>query len=208
MAYDLEEQEQLDALRAWWKQNGQIVTMAVGAAFVGLIGYQSWTYYQHQQSLKASAQYEALTQLDIKDVKQVRAVSSQIMENFAGSPYAARAALMAARANYESGDVKSARSQIEWALSHASEDSVKAIAQLQLAALQVEEKKYDDALKTLSDKHEASFDGLFADLKGDILVAQNKPGEAKKAYAEALTKLDEKGRFRRLTEQKLDALGS
>jgi predicted negative regulator of RcsB-dependent stress response len=208
MAYDLEEQEQLDALRAWWKQNGQIVTMAVGAAFVGLIGYQSWTYYQHQQSLKASAQYEALTQLDIKDIKQVRTVSGQIMENFSGSPYAARAALMAARANYEAGDVKSARSQIEWALSHASEDSVKAIAQLQLAALQVEEKKYDDALKTLNDKHEPSFDGLFADLKGDILVAQNKPGEAKKAYAEALAKLDEKGRFRRLTEQKLDALGS
>jgi predicted negative regulator of RcsB-dependent stress response len=208
MAYDLEEQEQLDTLKAWWKQNGQIVTMAVGAAFVGLIGYQSWTYYQHQQSLKASAQYEALTQLDIKDVKQVRSVSGQLMENFAGTPYASRAALMAARANYESGDVKSARSQIEWALSHASEDSVKAIAQLQLAALQVEDKKYDDALKTLNDKHEPSFDGLFADLKGDILVAQNKPGEAKKAYAEALAKLDEKGRFRRLTEQKLDALGS
>jgi predicted negative regulator of RcsB-dependent stress response len=208
MAYDLEEQEQLDALSAWWKQYGQIVMMAAAAGFVGLIGYQSWTYYQHQQSLKASAQYEALTQLDIKDIKQVRTVSGQIMENFSGSPYAARAALMAARANYEAGDVKSARSQIEWALSHASEDSVKAIAQLQLAALQIEEKKYDDALKTLNDKHEPGFDGLFADLKGDILVAQGKPAEAKKAYAEALTKLDEKGRFRKLTEQKLDALGS
>lgn len=208
MAYDLEEQEQLDTLKAWWKQNGQLVMLAVGVAFVGLIGYQSWTYYQHQQSLKASAQFELLTQLDSKDVKQVRSVSGQLMENFSGTPYAARAALIAARANYESGDAKSARAQIEWALSHSSEDAVKSIAQLQLASLQVEEKKYDDAIKTLDAKHDPGFDGLVADLRGDILVAQGKPADAKKAYADALTKLDDKGRFRKLTEQKLDALGS
>ncbi len=208
MAYDLEEQEQLDTLKAWWKQNGQIVMAIAGAAAVGFIGYQSWTYYQHQQSLQASAQYEALTQLDIKDVKQIRSVSGQIMEKFSGTPYAARAALMAARANYEAGDAKSARAQIEWAAGHTGEDAVKSIAQLQLAALQMEEKKYDDALKTLNEKHDPSFDGLVADLKGDILIAQGKPADAKKAYAEALTKLDEQGRFRKLTEQKLDALGS
>jgi len=208
MAYDLEEQEQLDALKAWWKQNGKIVVAVAGAAFAGLIGYQGWTFYQHQQSLKASAQYEVLTQLDIKDIKQVRSVSGQIMENFSATPYAARAALMAARANYEAGDAKSARAQIEWALSHSSEDAVKSIAQLQLASLQVEEKKYDDAIKTLAAKHDPGFDGLVADLRGDILVAQGKPADAKKAYAEALTKLDEQGRFRKLTEQKLDALGS
>lgn len=208
MAYDLEEQEQLDTLKAWWKQHGQMVTMAVAAAFVGLIGYQSWTYYQHQQSLKASAQYETLMQFDIKDVKQVRSVSGQLMEKFSGTPYAARAALIAARANYESGDAKSARAQIEWAASHTGEDAVKSIAQLQLAALQMEDKKYDDALKTLEAKHDVAFDGLLADLKGDILIAQGKPADARKAYAEALSKLDDKGRFRKLTEQKLDALGS
>ncbi len=208
MAYDLEEQEQLDELKAWWKQYGQMVTLAAGVALAGLVGYQSWTYYQHQQSLKASAQYEALTQLDLKDVKQVRSVSGQIMENFSGTPYAARAALMAARANYEAGDAKSARAQIEWAASHTKEDAVKSIAQLQLASLQMEDKKYDDALKTLSEKHDPAFDGLVADLKGDILIAQGKPTEAKKAYADALAKLDEKGKFRQLTQQKLDALGS
>jgi predicted negative regulator of RcsB-dependent stress response len=208
MAYDLEEQEQLDTLKAWWKQNGQIVMAVAGTVIVGFIGYQSWTYYQHQQSLQASVQYEVLTQLDIKDVKQVRSVSGQIMEKFSGTPYAARAALMAARANYESGDAKSARAQIEWAASHTGEDAVKSIAQLQLAALQMEEKKYDDALKTLNVTHDPAFDGLVADLKGDILIAQGKLADAKKAYADALTKLDEKGRFRKLTEQKLDALGS
>ncbi len=208
MAYDLEEQEQLDALKAWWRQNGQLVMLAAGVAFAGMIGYQGWNYYQHQQSLKASAQYESLLQVDIKDIKQVRSVSGQIMDKYNGTPYAARAALMAARANYESGDAKSARAQIEWAMSHTNEDAVKSIAQLQLAGLQIEDKKYDEALKTLKEQHDPAYDGLFADLKGDILVAQGKPAEAKKAYAEALKKLDEKGRFRKLTEQKLDALGS
>jgi predicted negative regulator of RcsB-dependent stress response len=208
MAYDLEEQEQLDALTAWWKQNGKNVITLATAALVAFSGYQGWKYYQHQQSLAASAQYEVLTQLDSKEIKQVRSISGQIMEKFSGTPYAARAALMAARANYESGDTKSARAQIEWAASHTSEDAVKSIAQLQLAGLQLEEKKYDDALKTLEAKHDPAFDGLISDLKGDVLVAQGKLTDAKKAYSEALTKLDERGRFRKFTEQKLDALGS
>jgi predicted negative regulator of RcsB-dependent stress response len=208
MAYDLEEQEQLDALKAWWKDNGNHVLMVVTAAFVAFAGFQGWKYYQHQQGMQASAEYEALTQMDVKDVKKIRSVSGQLMEKFSGTPYAARAALMAARANYAAGDVKSAHAQMEWAIKHTSDDSVKSIAQLQLAGLQFEEKKYDDALKTLADKHDPAFDGLLSDLKGDILVAQGKPAEAKKAYAEALAKLDEKGKFRKYTEQKLDALGS
>lgn len=208
MAYDLEEQEQLDALKSWWKQHGDKVMLVTGVAFAVLIGFQGWKYYQHQQSLKASAQFEVLGKLDIKDIKQVRAVSGQLMEQYSGTPYAARAALVAARANYESGDAKSARAQLEWALANTKEDAVKSIARLQLASLRFEDKQYDAALKMLEEKHDPAYDGLFADLKGDILVAQGKPAEAKKAYADALTKLDEKGRLRQFTEHKLDALGS
>lgn len=208
MAYDLEEQEQLDALKDWWKQNGNAVMMAVTALCVVYAGFQGWKYWQHNQAVQASMQFEALMQQGEGDVKQVRGISGQIMDKYSGTPYAARAALLAARSNYEANDAKSARAQLEWAMNHAKEDAVKAIAQLQLAGLQFDEKKYDDALKTLADKHEPAFDGLFSDLKGDILVAQGKKDEARKAYADALDKLDEKGRFRRFTEQKLDALGS
>ncbi len=208
MAYDLEEQEQLDALKTWWSAHGNDVLIAVAAVAVAFAGFQGWKYYQHRQALEASVQYEALTQLDIKDVKQVRSISGQLMEKYSGTPYAARAALMAARANYEAGDAKSAHSQIEWAMAHAREDAVKAIALLQLASLQFEDKKYDEALKTIGEKHDAAYDGLLLDLKGDILVAQGKPADAKKAYTEALASMDEKSKLRRYTEQKLDALGS
>lgn len=208
MVYDLEEQEQLDALKAWWHSNGNNVLLAVGALCVAFAGFQGWKYYQHKQGLEASAQYEALAQLDIKDIKQVRSLSGQLMEKYAGTPYAARAALMAAHANYEAGDAKSAHAQVEWAMAHTKEDAVKSVAQLQLAGLQFEEKKYDAALKTLADKYDPAYDGLLADLRGDILAAQGKSAEAKKAYAEALGMLDEKNKLRQYTEQKLDALGS
>ena len=205
MAYDLEEQEQIDALKDWWKHNRNRVLMAMVALCLAYAGYQGWKYWQHSQATQASQQFEALAQA--ADAKQVRSISGQIMEKYADTPYAARAALLVARANTEANDAKSARAQLEWALEHAKEDGIKAIARLQLAALQFDEKKHDEALKTLDGEHDQAFDGLLADLRGDILVAQGKVVEARKAYADALANLDAGGRFRQYTEFKLDALG-
>lgn len=208
MAYDLEEQEQLDELKAWWTRYGNVVTWALIAVLACFAAYQGWKYYQRSEALKASTQYEALAQMSVKDIKEIRAVSGQIIENHAGTPYAGRAALIAAKANYASNDAKSAKAQLEWATQNAKEDSVRSIAQLQLATIQYEEKAYDAALKTLSEKHEAAFDGLVDDLKGDVLAAQGKRAEAKAAYTDALTKLDAKARLHGYTQHKLDALGS
>ena len=208
MAYDLEEQEQLDELKAWWKRHGNLVQGLLIAALLAFAGWKGWEYYQQKQALEASAKYELLSQTDGKDLKNIQSLSGQLMENYAGTPYAARAALVVAKANYAANDAKSAKAQLEWARANATEESVAAIAQLQLAAIQFEEKQYDAALKTLDEKPAAGFEGLFADLKGDVLAAQGKRAEAKAAYAEALTKLAADGRYRRFTERKLDALGS
>jgi predicted negative regulator of RcsB-dependent stress response len=208
MAYDLEEQEQLDELKAWWKRHGNLVMGVASAALLTFAAVQGWKIYQHQQSLKASTQYEALTELDSRDLKGIRSISAQLMDEYARTPYAARAALLAAKANYAANDAKSAKAQIEWVMSHASEDSLRAIAQLQLAAWQYDDKEYDAALKTLNDKHDVGFDGLFADLRGDVLAALGRKTEARAAYAEALAHLDGEGRYRHYTEHKLDALGS
>lgn len=208
MAYDLEEQEQLDELKAWWQRYGNMVTWGLIAVLAIFAGFQGWKYYQRSQALQASVQYEALAQMSVKDIKDIRAISGQIIDNHASTPYAGRAALIAAKANYENKDAKSAQAQLEWAMANAKEDSIRSIAQLQLAAIQYEAKQYDAALKTLGEKHEASFDGLVADLKGDVLAAQGKKAEAKTAYQEALAKLDAKGRLHGYTQHKLDALGS
>ncbi|MCB5206054.1 tetratricopeptide repeat protein [Methylovorus mays] len=208
MAYDLEEQEQLDALKSWWKTNGKYVQVLLIAVVIGLAGYKGWNYYLNQQAIKASAKYQAMTQLDIKDTQAIQAAAGELMDKFSSTPYAARAAIAAAKVSYTSKDLASAKRQLAWAAEHAKEDQVAAVAMLQLAGIQFEEKDHEAALKTLAQKHDAAFDGLFADLKGDILLAQGKKAEAKQAYQEALLKLDEQGRYRRFTEHKLESLGS
>lgn len=207
MAYDLEEQEQLDELKAWWKVYGKLVSNAVLGLLLVYAAYQGWQYYQGKQAVEASSEFQALQVTDEKDVKTIQAKAGLIMDKFSSTPYAGRAALYAAKANYSVNEIKSAKAQLEWAIKNAKETSVSAIASLQLANILAEEKDYQAALKLLEAKHDAGFDGLFADLKGDVLVAMGKKAEAKAAYEEALVKLDAQGKYHVLTQQKLEALG-
>jgi predicted negative regulator of RcsB-dependent stress response len=130
------------------------------------------------------------------------------MEKYSSTPYAGRAALTTAKANFQANDVKSAKAQLEWAAKNAKEDAIQSMALLELASLQVQDKDYDGALKTLSEKHSSGFDGLFADLKGDVLALQGNTTEAKKAYKEAVEKLDQQGHLLKFTQHKLEALGN
>ncbi|OGV76641.1 MAG: hypothetical protein A3I83_02725 [Methylotenera sp. RIFCSPLOWO2_02_FULL_45_14] len=207
MAYDLEEQEQIDELKAWWKTYGKTIGNALLALLIVYAGYQGWHYYQAKQSVEASTEYQALQVIDEKDVKEIQAKSAILMDKYSATPYAGRAALLAAKANYQAKDIKSAKAQLDWAIKNAKETSVTAIAGLQLANILAEEKDFAGALKLLEAPHDAGFDGLYADLKGDVLVALGKRSEAKAAYEHALTKLDAQGRYRTLTQQKLEALG-
>ncbi|MGZ8983983.1 MAG: tetratricopeptide repeat protein [Methylotenera sp.] len=207
MAYDLEEQEQLDEFKAWWKRYGKMVGNVALALLVAYAAWQGWNYYQTKQSVAASTQYQELVVTDEKDLKAIQAKSAVLMDKYSTTPYAGRAALFAAKANYQAHEIKSAKAQLDWTIKNAKETSVSAIASLQLANILAEEKDFEAALNVLDAPHDAGFDGLFADLKGDILVNLGKNSEAKAAYQHALTKLDPQGKYRALTQQKLEALG-
>lgn len=206
MAYDLEEQEQLDEFKAWWKQHGTLISRVFIVLLVSYAAYQAWHYYQNKQSVAGSSLYQELVVADPKDLKTILAKSASLMDDYSGTPYAGRAALLAAKANYQAKQVASAKAQLEWAAKHASEPSVEALATLQLASILFEEKDLNGALDLLNESHEAGFDGLFADLKGDVLAALGKNAEAKAAYQEALDKLDPAGKVRALTQKKLESL--
>lgn len=208
MAYDLEEQDQLDAFKTWWKVNGSKVINTAIALIAIFLAYQGWTMYQSKQALQASTKYDMLVSGEAKDLKSVQAISGEIMEKYAGTPYAGRAAIMVAKANYEAKDSKSAKSQLEWAIKNAKEDAVKAIASLQLAAILLSDKQYDQALAVLDANKVAGYEGLNADLKGDVLVAQGKKDLAKAAYEEALKHFDSSSRYAKFTQHKVEALGS
>jgi predicted negative regulator of RcsB-dependent stress response len=208
MAYDLQEQEQLDAIKAWWSRYGTLIVTGALACLLTLAAFQGWRYYRHQQSVAAVTLYEQLTQAErANDHKRVRDIAVQITDNYARAPYAAMAALSAARANFETGELAASKAQLQWVIEHAREDELKDVARLRLAGVLLDEKKHEDALALVNGTHGEAFGALYADLKGDILLAQGKRGEARGAYQQALEKSDVKSPYRPMIQAKLDALG-
>jgi predicted negative regulator of RcsB-dependent stress response len=207
--YDLEEQEKIDELKAWWKQYGQTVIVVAVAACIGAAAAGGWQWYKRTQSEQASQLYGALEKaVQANDLKQTRDISGQLMDKFGSTAYGPMAALAGAKADFDAGDAEGAAAQLRWAIEHARDDGLAATARLRLAAVLLDEKKYDDALKALSAAYPDAYAGLFEDQKGDIYVAQGKTAEAKAAYKSALEKLPGQGTYRQVVQVKLDGLGS
>lgn len=208
MALDLEEQEQLDEFKAWWKQNGTYVIAAVAVFVIGVSGWKGWQIWSAKQAGEAMALYERAVQAAMaNDPKTVKEVTGQIMDGYGGSGYAVPAAWLAGKTNFVAGDLKSARAQYQYALDHAGDKGLQQLARLRLASVQLDEKDYDGALKTLAVEPDAAFAALFADLKGDVLVEQGKKDEARAAYQLALDKIDATSPMKAMVEAKLDGLG-
>ena len=207
MAYDLEEQEQLDEFKAWWKKNGSMSINLVLAVLDAYLAWQGYHYFQNKKSIEASALYQTMLTTDPVKVSDIKSQSAKLMENYSRTPYAGRAAVYVAKTNFAANDSKSAKSQLDWAIKNATEGAVKAIASLQLADILFEEKNYDEASKALAAIDDKGYAGLKANMQGDVFLAQGKQAEAKKAYATALENLDAQGRLHAYTQQKLESLG-
>jgi len=208
MALDLEEQEQVDEAKAWWKQHGNKVIWGVTAFLLAVAGWRAWETWNRNQTAEASMLFDSAVQAaSMNDLKTAKAVAAQIMENYARSAYSSPAAWLAGRINTESGDNKSARAQYEFALEHARDDGVRQMARLRLATLLFEEKDLPGAMKLMEAPFDPAFQGLAAQLKGDVLAAQGKPAEARTAYKLALEKLGDKSSLKPLVEIRLDGLG-
>jgi len=206
--YDLDEQERMDELKAWWKRWGSLVMFGLAVVIAVAAGWRYWQNRVVTQSLEAAAVYEQLTQsLQTNDTKAARDAGAMLIDQYKGTAYAPRAALLLAKLNVSARDLKSAQTQLEWAVAHSKEPAVKDLARLRLAGVQLDQKEYDAALKTLSATHSDAFDFRFHDLKGDVLLAQGKPAEARAAYQAAFGKMAEDNPYRSIVELKLDALG-
>ena len=209
MAFDLEEQEQLDSLKQFWKQYGGFIMALVIASLVTVGGVQGWKYYKRAKAQDASALFMKLEEASRKnDVGEVRKVGGELMDKYSSTAYGPMAALVVARTNHDAGDATGAATQLQWAIDNARDDETSALARLRLAAIRLDEKKYDEAFKLLDVKHSDAFVAPYADLRGDILVAQGKPAEARTAYQTALDKSSPGSNYRNLVQIKLDALGS
>lgn len=208
MAYDLQEQEQLDELKAWWKDYGRLVLLGVALGAVAVAGFQGWRYYRHTQSLAAAALYEQLEQAErAGDRKKVRDIAGGVVANYASTPYASFAALSAARASFDEGDLTEAKARLTWVVENARREELRDLARLRLAGVLLDEKGYEEALKVLETKPADSMNALYADLRGDILLAQGKHAEARNAYQLALDRTEAGSAYRATVQLKLDSLG-
>lgn len=207
--YDLEEQEQIDALKHFWRDYGRLIIAAVLAFVVGVGGTQGWKYYKRSQAQEASRQYAKLEDAIAKgDMKEITNVGGDIIENYAKTPYASMAALVVAQTEHDAGNLESAAQRLEWAADNASTDEVKMLARLRLAGVLLDQKKYEEALALLEQQVAPAFEGVYADLRGDVLVAQGKTAEARAQYQKALEQSGENSGWRDVVQLKLDALSS
>ena len=208
MPLDLEEQEQVAELKAWWKQHGNLIVAAVLACAIAFAGWQGWRWYQASQASQAAGLYEALAKAaQAGDPKALRDAGGSLIESYPRTLYAAMGALVAARFHFDRNDLKAAKTQLEWVVERSPADDFKDLARLRLAAILLDEKAYDEALKVLDAKHAAAYDAQFAALRGDVLVAKKQPAEARAAYQLAIEKAaKDQGTFRESVRMRLKTL--
>ncbi len=213
-AYDLEEQEQLSELKAWWQQYGTLVTTVAALVAVAVVAYQGWNWYQRKQAAEAAAVYAILQKAATeRNAKNTAAAAGELIDKYGRTTYAALGALVSARVQFDAGDLGTAKSQLAWAADNARDEELRDLARLRLANVLMDEKAYDDALKRLEKEPLAAYAARYAELRGDVHAIQDRRAEARSAYQSALTKLGaEQGggrgaNLRELLQLKLDALG-
>jgi predicted negative regulator of RcsB-dependent stress response len=206
---DLEEQEQLDQLKSFWKKYGNLITWVLIAVLGAFAAYQLWENRQREQAGKAGLLYDELDRAaNAGDVEKTGRVFSDLKEHFPATGFAQQGALLAAKVQVEKAQPDAAIATLTWAAEHATEAEYKTVARLRLAGVLLDQKKPDEALKQLAGADAPSFAPLVADRRGDILAAQGKTEEAKAAYQQAWKGMDTRLEYRRLVEAKLTALGA
>jgi len=205
---DLEEQEQLDQIKHFWAQYGNLITWVLIAVFGSVAAFNGWNYWQRTQAIKAAALFEEIDRAALaSDAERIERALAEMKSGFGGTTFAAQGALLAAKTLHDTGKTDAARNALAWVADSSSDKAYQAVARLRLAALDVEAKALDQALKTLEASVPTAFEPLVADRRGDVFMEQSKPEEAKAQYLVAWRGLGEQVEYRRLVEIKLASLG-
>ena len=213
--YDLQEQEQIDEIKTWWKMHGGLVLNVLSVLLVIVVAWQAWAWYQRSQSTQAAAVFSVLQKAaQNNEAQHLKEATGELLEKFPSTRYAALGAMISTKALLGAGDTKTAKLQLEW-LQNKGSDEWRDLARLRLAAVLLDEKTYDQALKTLDGAVGEGFAARFSDLRGDIYWAQDKKTEAASAYQMALSKraagaenaAQSNAVYREIVQMKLDSLG-
>ena len=206
---NLQDQEQLDDLKAFWKRHGNLITWLVTAVLLAFATWNGWNWYQRNQATQAAAMFDELDKAaSAGDADKTGRVFNDMKDRYGRAALTQQAGLIAARLQYDKGQADAAKASLGWVGDNAVEDEYRAIARLRLAGVLLDAKDYPGALKALDGASAKQFAALVADRRGDVLLAQGKTDEARTAYKAAWLAMDDKTDYRRLVEVKLTALAA
>lgn len=209
MAFDLQEQEQIDSMKAWWRQYGGLITTATTSVLLAYAAYQGWNAYQLKQNAAAAELFSQVEQAVVeKNENKTLSVVSALESEYPASVFSARAALLAAKVSVENGKSPNAKKQLDWLLQNAKDAALQDAARLRMATLLADEKKFDEALAVLSKAETESYAALVLELKADIHSAKGDAAAARSAYKEAIAKASGDQALGKFLAIKLDALGA
>ena len=208
-AFDLQEQEQIAEIKALWAKWGALISLTVVAMVAGYLGRQGWAAYKQHQGEAAAQAYAAVEKaFTAHDAAKTRAAAEAMVSGESGHALTARAMLLAAKSAYDAKDLEHAKSALQWVVANAKEGSIADIASLRLANVLIDQKQYDAALQAVTTPKAEDYAGLFADARGDVLAVKGDTAGARKAYQEAMTKLDKQTPAYQVVQTKLSALGA
>lgn len=201
------DEERVEALKKWWKENGVSVIVGLTVGLLTIGGVRYWFDHQKSQAQSASLHYEELTNaLSTKEYDKVNQQGDKLLSDYSGTPYATLAALAMAKAKAESGDLKTAQAHLRWVLDNAQQDGFEHVARQRLVRVLLASSQLDEASTLLQGVKGEGFTSVYEELRGDVYVAQSKNSQAREAYRLALASLGQDMQRKHLIEMKMDDL--
>lgn len=214
MAEHLTEEEQVEALKRWWAENGRSVIIGIVLAVGGYFGWQAWQNQQQEARETASLLFEELAATlstdfgePLSEDQRLRAESivEELKSDHGKLLYASDAALLMARVAVDAGDLESAVAQLRWVVEQDRSQELSLLARHRLAQVLLAQGEHDRALTVLNAVEPGAYAAAYAELRGDILSAQGQLAQASAAYEAALNQLLPTQQARRsIIQMKLD----
>ena len=206
---DLQEQEQLDALKAFWNRYGNPITWLLVLVLGGFAAWNGWQWYERDRGAKAGALFDELERAaQAADADRTARIFGDLRERHPASAFAQQGGLLTAKIQFEKGQLDAAKASLQWVAEKGAEEELRTIARLRLSGVQLEARQFDEALKTLDGARAAGFEALVSDRRGDVLMAQGKPAEARAAWQGAWAALEDRQFYKRIVEAKLTSIGA
>jgi predicted negative regulator of RcsB-dependent stress response len=199
------DEEKAEAIKQWWRDNGRSVIAGIVLGGAAIFGFKYWTNFQQVQAEQAALLYQqSMELLSQEEASSASTTADQLKESFPDTAYAVFAALQMAQTLVETGDIATAKSQLEWVVYEAKLAGLRDLARYRLAKLEVNDQDYTKAMQHISQAETEAYTSLFAELEGDIAKAQGQPAAANLAYQKAIDNLSAEDGRAMLLKFKLD----